>query len=67
MNLYQLLRKIRCGNAIVLFDSAQQIICKYLSKDEISFEYYEYNVLEFGSAISEFCDYKSCIYIIIDK
>lgn len=67
MKLYQLLRKIRCGNATILFDSSGQIIAKCLSKDEIAIEYYEYDVLEFGSAVSEFSNYKSCIFIIIDK
>ena len=67
MQLHQLLRSLRGENAIVLLDCTGQIIFKGLSKDDIHIDYYEYNVLEFGSAISEFCDYKSCIYIIIDK
>lgn len=67
MKLHQLLRQLRSENAVVILDTQGIIVCKECKKDNIDIDLYEYNVIEFGSAISEFYDIKSCIFIIIDK
>lgn len=67
MQLHQFIRQLRNENAIILLDIDCNVICKELSKSNISVDFYEYNVVEFGSAVSEFCNVKSCIFIIIDK
>ena len=67
MELHQLLRHITYGTAICLFDIAGVCICQVRTKEEISFELYDYNVLELSAGVSYISSHNSCLYITIEK
>lgn len=68
MELYQLLRQVRSGTAICIFDVAGVCICQVVSKEDISIDLYEYVVLDITTAISYVYNNKSsCLYINIQK
>lgn len=68
MELHQLLRHIRSGTAVCIFDIAGVCICQVPSKEDISIFLYEYVILEISAGTS-YVDHNrvSCIYITIEK
>lgn len=68
MELHQLLRHIRAGTPVCIFDIAGVCICQVPSKEDISIFLYEYVILEISAGTS-YVDHNrvSCIYITIEK
>ena len=68
MELHQLLRHVKIGTPICIFDIAGVCICQAATKENISIELYEYNILDIGISTAYIYNNKrSFIYITIQK
>ena len=68
MEIHQLLRHIKAGTPICIFDIAGVCIRQVATKEDISVDLYEYNILDIGVGTAYiYNNKKSCIYITIQK